>query len=145
MSGLFARMNALQRGPVPGETTTLSPHEELAFRAWAGQNHIRDVDAPGSLYDYRGYWRDIASRGIDQRQRYPDGLHFPDTYKQHGHPTFSVESRYSTGDTDGGSWSGETYVPAPSGTSHLSPYARGAHSINPIPLAPLVVKVRKQT
>jgi hypothetical protein len=133
------------QGQPGGETTRLGPQQEAQFRAWAQANGITDVDDPRSHYDYRGYWRDVASRGQDQRQRNPgDGLlHFPDTYKQHGHPTFSVESQYSTGDADGGTWSGETYSPAPRGSSHLSPAAPGAHRENAIPLAPLSVLARR--
>lgn len=92
------------------ETTRLAPEEETSFSAWARENGVADVDDPRSHYDYRGYWRDIASRGGDQTQVYADGPHFPDTYKQHGHPSFSVESRYSTGPDDGGEWDGERYV-----------------------------------
>lgn len=79
---------------------------------WAAMNNIADVDHPESRYDYRGYWRDVARKGGDQTKMYEDGLHFPDTYKQHGHPSFSVESKYSRGAGDGGRWDGETYIPA---------------------------------
>lgn len=88
------------------ENTALSPAEEQQFRAWAGSNGITDVDHPNAHYDYRGFWKETGGKpvryGVD---------HFPDTYKQHGHPTFSVESRYSSGPNDGGHWSGEQYVP----------------------------------
>ena len=89
------------------EVTRLAQPEELAFRAWAQKNGITDVDTPGSFYDYRGYWKahgDVPVRfGVD---------HFPDTFKQHGHPTFSNESQYSAGPADGGRWaSGTDYVP----------------------------------
>lgn len=95
------------------ETTRLSPREEAAFRMWALQNSIRDVDHPQSRYDYRGYWKDIASRGGDATKMYDDGLHFPDIYKQHGHPSFSVESQYSRGLWDGGQWLGDVLVGPP--------------------------------
>lgn len=89
------------------ETTTLSAGDEARFQSWAKRNQITDVDHPDSHYDYRGYWKangDTPIRfGVD---------HFPDTYKQHGHPTFSVESQYSRGPNDGGSWNGDTFVPA---------------------------------
>ena len=93
------------------ERTTLTPAEEFEFRKWALLNGVTDVDHPQSRYDYRGYWRDVARKGDDQRKTYQDGPHFPDTYKQHGHPTFSVESKYSAGPYDGGRWVGESYVP----------------------------------
>ena len=93
------------------EDTPLTADEEREFRSWALFNGVRDVDHPESHYDYRGYWKKVARSGQDQRKAYDDGLHFPDTYKKHGHPTFSVESQYSTGPGDGGRWDGETFVP----------------------------------
>lgn len=92
------------------EVTQLTPEEERAFHLWVKANGITDVDAPQSRYDYRGYWRDVARHGVDQTKQYSDGPHFPDTYKQHGHPTFSQESKYSQGMYDGGRWSGEDYM-----------------------------------
>lgn len=94
------------------EVTPLTPAEEAAFQRWVASAGVADVDHPNSFYDYRGYWKDIASRGEDQRKSYTDGLHFPDVYKQHGHPTFSTESKYSKGRWDGGRWVGEDFVPA---------------------------------
>ena len=81
------------------EVTRLPPREEVAFRMWALQNGITDIDRPGSHYDYRGYFKEFGGApirfGVD---------HFTDTYKQHGHPTFSAESQYSRGLQDGGQW-----------------------------------------
>lgn len=93
------------------ERTALTPEEEAQFQSWAKANGIRDVDHPDSKYDYRGYWKSVAAKGQDQRKTYEDGPHFPDTYKQHGHPSFSVESQYSAGPWDGGRWNGESFVP----------------------------------
>lgn len=90
------------------ERTDLSPLEEPRFRAWARQSNVTDVDAPDSYYDYRGLYKELGGKPVPIS---PD-RHFPDTYKTHGHPTFSIESQYSTGPDDGGSWQGETYVPA---------------------------------
>jgi hypothetical protein len=103
------------------DQTSLTPSEELQFQLWARVNDIRDVDHPDSHYDYRGYWKDLASQGRDQTQINAEDqrLHFPDTYKQHGHPSFSVESRYSRGPWDGGQWIGETLVPPPE-ASHVT-------------------------
>ena len=97
--------------PARREVTPLKPSDEQQFQAWVTKNHITDLDHPDSHYDYRGYWKDVAGKGVDQRKQYDDGLHFPDTYKQHGHPTFSVESKYSSGPNDGGAWYGETFIP----------------------------------
>jgi len=91
------------------ENTILSPQEEAQFQQWAQNNGITDVDHPDSHYDYRGFWR--ATQGAS----HPPGseMHFPDTLKQHGHPTFSQESQYSRGPQDGGMWSGDTYIVQP--------------------------------
>lgn len=86
--------------------TQLSPSEEAAFQRWVQQNGIADVDrAP---YDYRGYFKEYG----DQPIRFGED-HFTDTYKQHGHPTFSVESQYSEGPHDGGRWRKPKTLPAP--------------------------------
>jgi hypothetical protein len=97
------------------ERTSLTPAEEAAFQSWARANQITDVDHPDSHYDYRGYFKEHGAQpiqfGVD---------HFTDTYKQHGHPTFSQESQYSTGAADGGRWVGETFLPQPKmAVSHL--------------------------
>ena len=101
--------------PPQADTTSLTPAEEMAFRQWVSENGITDVDHPDSRYDYRGYWKAIASRGQDVRQvnSLDHLLHYPDTFKQHGHPTFSAESQYSRGPQDGGQWIGETLVAPP--------------------------------
>ncbi len=88
------------------ETTKLDPQQEAQFQAWAQSNGISDVDDPRSHYDYRGFF--LETGGAPHRQ----GDHFPDTYKQHGHETFSEESRYSKGPGDGGKWNGEQFQPA---------------------------------
>jgi hypothetical protein len=88
------------------ERTVLSPDEEQRFRAWVATNQISDVDHPDSHYDYRGYWKEHGDTPITFGTD-----HFTDTYKQHGHPTFSVESQYSAGPFDGGRWRGEQFVP----------------------------------
>lgn len=87
------------------ETTRLTPAEEAQFRRWAVLNGIADVDAPDSRYDYRGYWKTTKGAG------HAEGDHYPDTFKQHGHPSFSVESQYSAGPHDGGRWLVESFVP----------------------------------
>lgn len=91
----------------PNETTKLTPSEESSFQNWAKTNKITDVDHPDSYYDYRGFWKE--TKGAP----HPPGdiLHFPDTYKQHGHPTFSIESKYSKGSWDGGKWEGDKFIP----------------------------------
>lgn len=95
--------------PDPAEITRLSPLEEALFQAWGKANGIEDVDDPESFYDYRGFYK--ATNG----KVHPPGMveHFPDTFKQHGHPTFSIDSNYSKGAHDGGMWLGDKYLPQP--------------------------------
>ena len=85
------------------ETTQLPAAQEKAFQAWAKKNGITDVNDPQAHYDYRGFWLS----GGDHKS----GDHFPDTFKQHGHETFSEESAYSSGPGDGGRWNGEQFSP----------------------------------
>jgi hypothetical protein len=109
------------------ETTVLAPEQEVFFRQWAKANGITDVDDPWSRYDYRGYWQEHGSApmrfGTD---------HFTDTYKQHGHPTFSQESKYSAGPHDGGRWQGESFIPP---GADLLMNSRGQSRIDPQLLA----------
>jgi hypothetical protein len=88
-----------------GETTRISAEQEPGFQGWLKRNGVRDLDNPDSHYDYRGAYLGGVGRGVDSG-------HFPDTYKQHGHPTFSNESQYSSNANDGGSWDGERFSPA---------------------------------
>lgn len=91
-------------GPQP-ETSRLPPERKAEFAEWLKRNAVSDLDDPRSYYDYRGAF--LA--GVD---RDPKDGHFPDTFKQHGHPTFSVESIYAKpGDPEAGSWKGERYIP----------------------------------
>lgn len=108
MDPLMQMIAALSQPP-SRDTTPLTPQEELQFRLWAVTNGVRDVDHPDSHYDYRGFWK--------QTQGAPHApgsqMHFPDTFKQHGHPSFSVESQYSRGLQDGGQWIGDSFVGPP--------------------------------
>jgi hypothetical protein len=99
---------------VADERTRLTPDEERRFRQWVQANRIPDLDHAESRYDYRGYWKEHGDKPIRFGQD-----HFTDTYKQHGHPLFSAESKYSRGKQDGGQWIGETLV-APPMASHPS-------------------------
>ena len=105
---------------MPSETTALSPGEERQFRAWAKAQGVRDLDHPASRYDYRGYWKHVVSKGEKGTQIDPkDGQrHFPDTFKQHGHPLFSAESQYSRGKSDGGQWLPGDVIVGPPAASH---------------------------
>lgn len=102
-----------QQGPIENlmtasaqqpEVTKLSPIEEVFFQLWAHKSGIKDLD--NGKYDYRGFYKENGpvdyQWGVD---------HLPDTYKQHGHPTFSTESKYSKGPHDGGTWVGPPPAP----------------------------------
>jgi hypothetical protein len=102
-SGRGSRLPA----PRATEITRLEPREEDSFRQWANASQIADVDAPDSYYDYRGLYRELKGKPVPVTA----DRHFPDTYKQHGHPTFSRESKYSAGPGDGGVWQGDKYLP----------------------------------
>jgi hypothetical protein len=102
---ILARYAAAQPPAQPPETTSLPPDQARAFAAWLAQNRVTDLDDPESHYDYRGAY--LAGLARDRGE----AGHFPDTFKQHGHPTFSDESQYSRGPGDGGHWIGETYIP----------------------------------
>jgi hypothetical protein len=92
------------------EQTQFTPAEEVAFQAWGRANGLSDLNSPEAHYDYRGFWK--MTRGLPHLPG--SEQHFPDLFKQHGHPTFSVESRYSRGSNDGGTWRGtqqDQFVP----------------------------------
>lgn len=99
------------------ETTKLTPLEEVLFKNWAVANGIKDVDEPNNFYDYRGFFKHTNG------QVHPPGSseHFPDTFKQHGHPTFSHDSKYSKGPLDGGMYAGDTdFLPSTLGAPSIS-------------------------
>lgn len=74
--------------------TPLTPEEEAKFKVWKQKYAPNDT---GGDYDLRGAFK--AGLTPD-----PERGHFPDTFKKPNHPTFSVESQYSKGDTTGGKW-----------------------------------------
>jgi hypothetical protein len=91
-----------------------------AFRTWLQRNKITDLDAPGSFYDYRGAFLAGINRGSNG--------HWPDTFKQHGHPTFSVESKYAApNDSTAGRWQGNQYISPQRGPALTPP-------LSPVPL-----------
>jgi GH18 family chitinase len=90
------------------ETTSLSPAENDAFQQWVRDSGIRDLDHPLSLYDYRGLWKDA---GGPDAPLYDPKKHGTDRYKQHGHMTFSNESKYAPpNDPRAGRWEGDVYI-----------------------------------
>lgn len=85
--------------------TKLSPTEEEAFKAWKQKNAPKDS---GQDYDLRGAYK--AGISAD-----PKSHHWPDTYKKPNHPTFSVESKYATGNNraKAGHWVNGNFVGPP--------------------------------
>ncbi len=106
---------AIRRLFLKDETTQLNPEEERLFQQWTKHYKIGDVDDPQSFYDYRGYWKEnpMPSRTTGAGPIHFEGQHFPDTYKQRGHPTFSQESKYSGGPFEGGRWIPNTDILIP--------------------------------
>jgi hypothetical protein len=88
--------------------TELTPEEEMQFRMWVkaqsvlrGRDFLRDVGD----YDLRGFWKEnVLGKGAalpsfvvgDSGIEMTDGGHLPDTFKKPSHPTFSIESQYSS-------------------------------------------------
>jgi hypothetical protein len=104
---LESQLDALNAEPPArtGETTQLPKGRERDFAQWLARNRVNDLDNPDSHYDYRGAYLAGEGRGAGSG-------HFTDRFKQHGHPSFSIESQYSRGANDGGTWEGEKFSPA---------------------------------
>jgi len=88
--------------------SALSESQEAQYQAWRA-TLPRPLQYEGD-YDLRGYWLDPET----VKDNVKDGQHFIDRYKKPNHPTFSVESRYATGDDArlAGTWKGDEYVPS---------------------------------
>lgn len=90
-----------------GMIASLTGDEEKAFRNWYDrysryQNLDPNPDAKEHYYDYRTYWKNRTPKQMNDEWKLDN--HLPDTYKMPGHPTFSIESIYSTRKTPGGTW-----------------------------------------
>ena len=95
--------------------TKLSKDEEKDFKNWfeeSKKNGVIHPDDNGIDYDFRGFWKDIIKDNKDG-DKFSSETHFPDTYKKPNHETFSIESKYATGNMKkyAGSWDGDTYIP----------------------------------
>ena len=71
-----------------------NPQPQDGFQQWKSKYAPHDT---GTDYDLRGAYE----AGL---QPDPERGHFPDTFKMTNHPTFSVESKYSTPEHPGGVW-----------------------------------------
>lgn len=105
--GLRTRRNYERQLFKSGMVASLTGDEEKAFRDWYdryshSQNLDPNPDAKEHFYDYRTYWKNRTEQ--QKNDEWKLGNHLPDTYKMPGHPTFSIESIYSTRKTPGGTW-----------------------------------------
>ncbi len=87
-----------------GGPTHLQPWDEQRFRMWF--NSLPEGIRNSNDYDYRGWWKENGSIP------YKNGVHFTDKFKLPNHPTFSEESIYSKGNTEGGYWTKDGFVPS---------------------------------
>lgn len=71
---------------------------------------------PREQYDYVGYFNKYGTLSpvqgitVPYNPEYTGNGHYPDEFKLPGHPTFSVESIYSTDETPGGTWIGDNFI-----------------------------------
>lgn len=90
-----------------GINSSSTGDEEKNFRDWYdtyARAHNLDLnpDAKEHYYDYRAYYKNRTKEQANEEWKLDS--HLPDTYKLPGHPTFSIESIYSTRKTPGGTW-----------------------------------------
>ena len=93
--------------------TKLNPRKEREFRAWYDNlsNRLGLDKNPDDIkqgYDYRGYFQQYGNTNVEYEN---PNFHFPDTYKQPWHETFSNESKYAKGIEGVGYWDGDTFIP----------------------------------
>ena len=91
--------------------TELGNKKEQQFQDWYAEAAANlgldpNPDAYEQAYDYRGYWLNNRDADISS-----PGFHFPDTWKQPQHPTFSNESVYAKGIDGVGHWDGDKFIP----------------------------------
>ena len=82
--------------------TALTVAEEKRFQTW-----VKSAGKEKDLYDYdmRGAWKAGETANGETG-------HWTDKYKKPNHPTFSVESQYSTSENPGGTWKGDKFIAA---------------------------------
>jgi hypothetical protein len=113
----------IDTGP-SNETTLLTPDEKHRMKLWAAMYKINDVNKetgdvyPDANYDMAGYFKanQMPPHVIGYATPHFPGGHYPDTWKQSTHPSFSQQSQYSSGPSQGGMWIGpknETFLSQP--------------------------------
>lgn len=126
------------------EIAGISDAQYLQIMERVAEQNYRDWGLPNSdaaliqalndnTYDYRGYYNKYPN------SRANASTHWTDEFKTVYHPTFSRESKYSGKKSQynpkglvGGTWSGETFIPADwqrnqkkEGGIHIAPSKRG--------------------
>lgn len=90
--------------------TPIPPERQKAFDSWlAKSGKAKDYYD----YDVQGYWLSGAAND-------PRG-HGSDEFKKPNHPTFSVDSKYSTPQLPGGIWTDKGFIAHPSNFIHQTP------------------------
>ena len=82
--------------------TVLNPKDEIAFQI--AKLNSPFADDSGVDYDYRGFYQKYG----DLTPQATNG-HLTDEFKLPNHPTFSIESRYYTGQPYAVDWRKEPY------------------------------------
>lgn len=87
--------------------TPLGVGESHGYKEWKRKHAPGDS---GMDYDLRGAFKaGVKTRGLGTGATIE---HSPDTFKKPNHPSFSVESMYSTSAPDkAGSWNGDKWLP----------------------------------
>lgn len=86
--------------------TQLQPHQELMFKSWLKANDVPFQDNGSDDYDMRAFFLNNVLGGQGQ-QRNGQNMHFPDTYKQPSHESYSSESIKGRPSDPKRSWIGE--------------------------------------
>lgn len=78
-------------------TTELSPREEIAFAMEKTRSPFKNDS--GRDYDYRGFYQKYGNLAPQATNG-----HLTDEFKLPNHPTFSIESKYYTGQPNAVDW-----------------------------------------
>jgi hypothetical protein len=78
-------------------TTELSPREEIAFAMEKARSPFKNDS--GRDYDYRGFYQKYGNLAPQATNG-----HLTDEFKLPNHPTFSIESKYYTGQPNAVDW-----------------------------------------
>lgn len=76
--------------------TSLNPYEEQYFQTWKKIHNVPFADTGLDDYDMRGYFKEqvLSNKNLTNVNPIDNQIHYPDTYKQPTHQSFSRESKY---------------------------------------------------